>query len=131
MRGLTTAASIWTTAAIGIVIGMGLYYAALIAEIMVLGTLSLFGWIESKVPAHQYARLTIRLPREANISESELRRVVSDYNVTSTNPSYHLQDGILNYEMTVRTKDAANFSKLAETLGQMDPLEFSLAHTGS
>jgi len=35
VRGLTTAASIWVTAAIGILIGVGFYLAALIATIII------------------------------------------------------------------------------------------------
>lgn len=44
--GLTTAASIWMTAAVGIVIGLGFYFAAGAAVLVALVTLSLFPWVE-------------------------------------------------------------------------------------
>src|SRR6201984_148445 len=50
VRGLTTAASIWVTAAIGILLGIGFYFAATVAVILTLGTLSVFRWIETKMP---------------------------------------------------------------------------------
>ena len=40
MRGLTTAASIWVTAAIGILTGIGFYFAAGLGTVLTLGTLS-------------------------------------------------------------------------------------------
>ncbi len=39
VRGLTTAASIWITAAIGILTGVGFYFAALVGTALTLGTL--------------------------------------------------------------------------------------------
>ncbi len=52
VRGLTTAASIWITASIGVVIGMGLYYAAFLTTLLTLGVLSLFRWIERVITDH-------------------------------------------------------------------------------
>ena len=46
IRGLTTAASIWMTAAIGIVVGLGFYFTAGAAVLVALVTLSLFPWVE-------------------------------------------------------------------------------------
>src|SRR6476661_7944999 len=45
VRGLTTAASIWVTAAIGILVGIGFYFAAVLGAVIVLAILSLFRWI--------------------------------------------------------------------------------------
>src|SRR6266571_6031408 len=50
VRGLTTAASIWVTAAIGILVGIGFYFPAGIATAMTLIVLSVFRWIERRMP---------------------------------------------------------------------------------
>src|SRR5574341_730364 len=63
VRGLTTAASIWVTAAIGILTGIGFYFPAGIATVLALGTLSLFRWIEGRLPSEFYANFLIRFPR--------------------------------------------------------------------
>src|SRR3954468_13471557 len=47
VRGLTTAASIWITAAIGILVGIGFWFPAVFATAIALGTLSFFRWIEN------------------------------------------------------------------------------------
>jgi putative Mg2+ transporter-C (MgtC) family protein len=42
VRGLTTAASIWTTAAIGILVGIGFWFAAIVGAAAVLSILAIF-----------------------------------------------------------------------------------------
>src|SRR6478752_8559397 len=63
VRGLTTAASIWVTAAIGILIGIGFWYAAILGGIATLAVLSLFRLIEARLPSEFYAHHTLRFAR--------------------------------------------------------------------
>ena len=49
IRGLTTAASLWLTAAIGLAIGAGLYIAAVTAVILAIITLVLLNRLEKKL----------------------------------------------------------------------------------
>src|SRR5512145_62835 len=67
VRGLTTAASIWITAAIGILVGIGFYFPAALASALTLGTLSTFRWIESKLPVQFYAHFVVSFVRGAEI----------------------------------------------------------------
>src|SRR6185503_14309014 len=45
--GLTTAASIWITAALGILIGIGFYFPATVTTALAIFVLSIFRWVES------------------------------------------------------------------------------------
>jgi len=129
IRGLTTAASIWVTASIGILIGMGYLSIAIIATILALGTLSLFRWLEAKLPSLQFGHLSIRILRKAHLSEDEILEIVTYHGVTPQNRSYFVQDEgkYICYEMTIFTRKQPNFKKLAETLSQMEEiLEFSV-----
>src|SRR3569623_2375180 len=83
VRGLTTAASIWITAAIGIVIGMGLYSAAVIGTALALGTLSVFRWVESNMPVVRFAKLTERIPRKNLMTQDELQAVVRAHDISA------------------------------------------------
>jgi putative Mg2+ transporter-C (MgtC) family protein len=47
IRGLTTAASLWSVAAIGTSAGAGLYSVALVGTILILVVLSILDWVES------------------------------------------------------------------------------------
>jgi putative Mg2+ transporter-C (MgtC) family protein len=49
IRGLTTAASLWLIAAVGMAIGAGMYIAALTVEILALISLTLLGKVENKI----------------------------------------------------------------------------------
>lgn len=46
VRGLTTAAEIWTLAAIGVLVGLGSYFLALTATVLILIILVPFKWFE-------------------------------------------------------------------------------------
>src|ERR1700680_1054070 len=54
VRGLTTAASIWVTAAIGILIGIGFWFAAVVGGVAALTVLALFRYIERQLPSEFY-----------------------------------------------------------------------------
>src|SRR5688572_14696352 len=79
VRGLTTAASIWITAAIGILTGIGFYFAALLGTLLSLGTLSLFRWIEARLPTEAYADFSVRFARDNVITEPELRKLIESH----------------------------------------------------
>src|SRR6187401_1369184 len=54
VRGLTTAASIWITAAIGILAGVGLYFPMMVSVAMVLLVLGMFRLMELRMPTYAY-----------------------------------------------------------------------------
>ncbi len=129
VRGLTTAASIWSTAAIGILIGVGFYFPATIATLLTLGALSAFRWIEALVPALYYANLHVQFARDAVLDEEQLRNLVAEHGFTVANLSYHLQrEGkLFQFQMIIRTHDARNSRRLADTLTNLKGvLEFSI-----
>jgi len=133
VRGLTTAASIWVTASIGVVIGMGLYYAAFLTTLLTLGVLSLFRWIEGVLPSIHYGQLIVRFSRKEIMPEEELRALISDHSINSSKLSYQLdrEGKVFQYKMTIDAIDTDNFRKLTETLAGMDSVqEFNLSPTG-
>jgi putative Mg2+ transporter-C (MgtC) family protein len=133
VRGLTTAASIWTTAAIGVLIGIGFYFPALLATVLTLGTLSLFRWIENRMPSQFYAHFIVRFDRHAKMDELELRRLMKRYGFTIANLNYRLDTdaGFFEYRMVVRTARAANASALADMLNTLEIVkEFRVSPLG-
>ena len=132
VRGLTTAASIWITAALGILTGVGFYFAAFIGTALALGTLSAFRWIEARLPTETYAIFMVRYARDNAISEPALRSLVQSHGFSMHNLSYRLHSdaGQMEYRMVLRTMDAGNARMLAEKL-KSDPavLDFRIAPT--
>jgi putative Mg2+ transporter-C (MgtC) family protein len=118
VRGLTTAASIWTTAAIGILMGVGQYLAGAAATVLALGVLSVFRQIELRFPTHMYARHAIRFERGAVMPEADVRTLLANHDFKAANLSYHLSDDgtTIEYRMAIRTVKSDNLRRLAETL---------------
>jgi putative Mg2+ transporter-C (MgtC) family protein len=118
VRGLTTAASIWTTAAIGILMGVGEYFAGAVATVLALGVLSVFRQIELRFPTHMYARHAIRFDRGAVMPEADVRTLLANHGFKAANLSYYLSDdgATVEYRMAIRTVKADNLRRLAETL---------------
>lgn len=120
IRGLTTSASIWMTASIGIMIGSGMLFAALIAVIITVGTLSLLRLIEIKAPTYSFARLRVRFHESASTPEDDFQAMVTTHGFTCTTTAYRLESHMMQYEMTIRTKNTDNFRNLAEALTGME-----------
>ena len=121
VRGLTTAASIWITAAIGILIGIGFYFAAIVATTLTIGALSLFRWLEAVIPTLHYAHLEVRTRAADRMSLEELLDLISRQRCSGFNPAYAMEEGgkFFRYTMTVRTRHRDNFRLLANALGTL------------
>jgi putative Mg2+ transporter-C (MgtC) family protein len=132
VRGLTTAASIWITAALGILIGIGFWYAATVGTVLALGTLSVFRWVEARLPTETYANFMVRFKRGSAISETDLRKLMGEHGFSLHQMSYRLHGEmeLLEYRTVLRTMQSANLQKLSVTLGG-DPkvLEYRIAPT--
>ena len=118
VRGLTTAASIWITAAIGILAGIGFYFPMAVATVLTLLTLTIFRWIESKVPGEFYAHLEVRFARDAVMLEDEFARFMNGHGFSIANMSYRYNAGAsyFEYQMVIRTRDVQNVKKLTQSL---------------
>lgn len=133
IRGLTTAASIWITAAIGILIGIGFYEPAVIATVLTLGVLSAFRWLEAKLPSHSYAHHFIRFNRNDVMPESEVREFLCTHGFTIANMSYRVSDdgSSFEYKMIIRTTRSGNTASLVEALRKLERVRaFRVSPTG-
>lgn len=133
VRGLTTAASIWITSAVGILIGIGFYFPAIVATLMTLGVLSVFRRIENRMPAHSYAHCILRFARSDTLSEASVRETLAQHGFTLANMSYAITDDGLcfEYRMMLETPDASNASALAATLRTLPQIHsFQICPTG-
>lgn len=132
VRGLTTAASIWITAAIGILYGVGFYYPAVLSTVIVLGVLALFRRLEDRIPSQHYAHQMLRFAREKAPSEGELRRMLADLGFSIREMSYALVEGgtEFEYRTVIVTGSRANMERLVAQLRTMDHvLEFRISPT--
>jgi len=132
VRGLTTAASIWITAAIGILTGIGFYFPAIAGTVFALGTLSLFRWVEARLPTETYAAFMVRFRRADPIAEAALRQLVAEHGFSMYRMSYRLhgEADVIEYRTILRTMRSTNLERLSSTLSEdRKVLEFRIAPT--
>ena len=133
VRGLTTAASIWVTAAIGILVGIGFWMPALVGTVATLAVLGLFRVVENRLPSEFYAHHHLRFKREAVLGEEELRKLVGAHGFSVANLSQRLIDDgrIFEYRMVIRSRDKASAQSLTKhLLGMPQVIEFRISPTG-
>ncbi len=132
IKGLTSAAIIWATAAIGLAIGMGLYFPSLISILVaVLSLIILERFEERYFPAGRVKSLHLTFDLAENeemdmtIPKSIIEKhgfIISDFNMSRIIQSDVM---ILHYSVKAPRKD--DFSDLVNDLGKIGNLtEFSI-----
>lgn len=133
VRGLTTAASIWITATIGIVLGAGYYLAAFFGALLTLVTLAIFNRLIDVLPMRRYAYLNIRFLREDAWGEVATVDFLRQFQLSVSSMSYKLEakGRSVSYQMTVRSTRIKAFHQVAESMLQAkDIQEFSVRPLG-
>ena len=129
VHGLTTAASLWITSAIGTLFGVGFYELAIGGTVLSLVVLSAARWLDKHMPQKNYAEIIVRSRREAVIDESELRRLLDRFGLTGARLSQRLADGGATFELggPFSGKDDLDLEGLAAAL-RADPrvMEFEI-----
>jgi putative Mg2+ transporter-C (MgtC) family protein len=133
VRGLTTAASIWITSAIGILAGIGFYFPLALSVLLTLGVLALFRWIEARMPSQAYYHFEVRYSRASDMTDRLIREQVESHGFSIANFSYRL-DGegrLRRHSMIIRSADRLSAGRLAEALENLEAiLEFRISPTG-
>lgn len=129
VQGLTTAASIWATAAVGLLFGLGIFWPAAMVTGAILTTLFFFRWIEGVLPIQHYALAVFRFEAASAPGEDDLRDILDRHTVTWTDVSYAMTDGgkVMEYRGGVTTSRRARLGDLSEHLRKAPGLiEFEL-----
>lgn len=134
VRGLTTAASIWITSAIGILAGIGFYFPLVVAVTLTIATLSVFRLIEIRMPAQVHFRLEVRLANTSEISEDALLSLIESCDFKITDISYRIEGAsrIRYQSMVLRTTKSTNTARLSRKLESIESVyEFDLTPAGN
>jgi len=133
VRGLTTAASIWVTAAIGILVGIGFWFAAVVGAVATLIVLALFRIVEARLPSEFYAHHMLRFTRNNVMSEEHMRKLIQEHGFTIANLSSRLTEGgqQFEYRMTIKSRDRNAAASLSSNLRSLpEVIEFRITPTG-
>lgn len=133
VRGLTTAASIWITATLGILYGVGFYVPALFGTVATIGVLALFRWFERLMPSQYFFRFRIRYTKDEVPSLSELLDLLRGHGFNASALNYSLAPGgtEFEYETVIRSSHRKAAQTLTvDLLQRPDVIEFSINPSG-
>lgn len=90
ISGLTTAASIWASSAIGIMFGAGFYLAAIMLTFIVAATMIWGGYIESVLPSRQTLELALSFQASYKVDGQEIRRLFHEQGFQIAESTIHI-----------------------------------------
>ncbi|MGJ4881126.1 MULTISPECIES: MgtC/SapB family protein [unclassified Bradyrhizobium] len=130
IRGVSTAASIWMTSAIGIIIGIGFYGTALCATALSLAAMTLLGQVEKWLPHQTTLSLSVVYRHGLQPSEAELRECMRAYGFDVLDWCYEYSETKRQFHFELVLQAAGRFetAQMARDLsGAEDVVEFRLA----
>lgn len=135
VRGLTTAASVWLTSAIGVITGLGMGWIALFITGLGLLILTSFRKIEGLVSRDYYAQLVVRVREGSGASEDSVREILARCGLRVASSALKLRPGrVIELDASVYYTDPAalaRFSKELLALGdKIDTFEVSTSPDG-
>lgn len=118
VRGLTTAASIWVVAAIGVAFGAGLYVPGALATAVTWVALDLLHRLEGRVPVQSMVHCEIGFPRGQAFDDDRLREFVGQYGYSIDEFSCRLDAAraTLDYDLVMRSTRSDNVPGLVRGL---------------
>ena len=133
ISGLTTAASIWASSAIGILVGVGFYAAAILLSFLSAACMLWVSVLEGWLPSHSAISITLRFAKGFVPQEEVLSRVARDrnYEIATGSLSISCQDGQPEWRFVAvaLSKQAAPITELAGELGKFAGVEsFGISH---
>lgn len=130
IHGLTTAASLWITAAIGILFGVGLVELGAAATAVTLAVLAGLRLLDPHLPRRTAADLCVRYLRDQASDEAALRSLLGEFDLKCNGVAHRLTDEgrVVEQATRITTVGPMQADRLAARLRAMPAvLEFDIA----
>jgi putative Mg2+ transporter-C (MgtC) family protein len=134
ISGLTTAASIWTVAAIGIMVGVGFYGAAIMMSVVATIFMMWGSKLENLLPSRHAVSVSLHFSKDADLTEKDLSKLVhaQGYDVAKGSFSINQRDGRLEWRfvaVSMGKRKGGTLVKLGESLQASHGVQdFQIAH---
>ncbi len=134
ISGLTTAASIWAASAIGVMVGVGFYAAAILLTLLTAGCMMWVSRLERWLPSRPAISVTLRFKEEFQPSEETLKNFAHGrgYDIARGSLSINLKDGKLEWRFVAIALGKDSGAPMSELAGELTTFEgvenFSLSH---
>jgi putative Mg2+ transporter-C (MgtC) family protein len=134
ISGLTTAASIWTSSVIGILVGVGFYLAAMSLAFFAAMIMIYLNKIEGFLPSRQAVAVSMKFARDYRPSEAALRRIALErgYEIAGGSLTIGSEHGCQEWRfvaLALSRHSGKRLAELAEELSSFEGVEgFLLSH---
>jgi len=123
IRGVTTAACIWFSASVGVIVGMGLLLLSTISTIIALVILVLLARLETTIYPHTYRQVVVaaKLTDQRSFAQ-RCRQLLQQHGAVITDTDYDRDNrsGELTLTFSIRTRNSEIGSILADRLGEIE-----------
>jgi len=108
VHGLTTAATIWTVAAIGIAVGSGFYLVAFLVTIFVVLVLTVFKFLLAYLEKQKQNYVYLIGTEEKTSLLVDIRQVLTELNIRYSSARLNRKDGGYEFEIIFNTSENKN-----------------------
>jgi len=123
VQGLTTAASLWTVAAIGTAAGLGYYFGAAAATAIVIVTLTALKWFEERIPRRGVGHVVmVMVDRPGQLGRIGTVLGAFGVNIERVEMSPRM-DNKVTLELTARIPARASRDEILVALGDVEGVE--------
>jgi len=128
VHGLTTAACLWIVSAIGLAVGSGLHFAAVLSFAITLVSLWLLRYVEDRIPRLAYKYVTIVADRAA--PEEQLRAAVTAHGPRISGMEYELdtESGRMTCRMTIASEHRITERTIVDALARFPAVRHIRVH---
>ena len=119
VRGLTTAACIWFVAALGVLVGQGMYAVAVVSTGLVLIVLTTLSWFSHKVPTVSYHTVVVRATTpEAIALDGQCRDVFQSegFRIVAVSSRIGKVPALTELTFRLRTRKSPDIVRMTEPL---------------
>jgi putative Mg2+ transporter-C (MgtC) family protein len=114
--GLTTAASVWAVAALGVTFGLGFWQDGAAGAALLLAILYLLRPLDKRLPRKGVADFRVRYARGKALSEEQLRELLGQLGVTMSAIRHTQNDAVVEHSGEIHANGPAPTTKLADKL---------------
>ncbi|BCS52264.1 MgtC/SapB family protein [Geobacter sp. SVR] len=124
IRGLTTAATLWYNAGVGMACGAGMIILPIVCTLIGLASLTALKRVESRIPRDSYKVVHVECEGLGEQALLELKEYFTDrhIHIVTMNFSQHIKETTTNYEFVV--KGNWNDNELLSHISQLSNFEF-------
>jgi putative Mg2+ transporter-C (MgtC) family protein len=121
VKGLTTAASLWTVAAIGLAVGVGFYYGAILATFLILLTLITFNRLEAVILKKSYLQPLILTVKDVPGQLGKVGSCLGEMNISIKDVKIeNIEEGKLLITLMIQKISNLDFAEIKRKLQEID-----------